>query len=151
MSRWRWLAPLTGFSVVIHGHSMAPTLQAGTRCWVNHWSYLLHPPARGGLVVIRSPASAARVELKRIIGLPTETISWSSSRVQINGATLDEPYATQRPIPPGDDDMLVRELGKLEYFVAGDNRLYSQDSRSYGPVCCEMIVGKVTLPEPGRP
>ena len=93
--------------------------------------------------MIRSPAMPTRLELKRIIGLPREEISWTGERFQVNGLPLDEPYARFRPAPPGDDDVYVVCLGPDDYFVAGDNRLYSHDSRQYGPVARSAVLGAV--------
>lgn len=98
---------------------------------------------RGDVVVIRSPEARVRLELKRVVGLPGETIRWTAHRFVIADRVLDEPYARlPRPVP-GDDEARERRLGPGDYFVAGDNRLHSRDSRHYGPVRRRAIVGKV--------
>ena len=122
---------------------MGPAYPAGSRLWASRLAYLMKAPSRGDAVVIRSPAMPKRLELKRIIGLPYEELSWSAGRFRVNGALLDEPYARLRSAPPGDDEVHVVHLGPQDYFVAGDNRLYSQDSRQYGPVARFAILGKI--------
>ena len=83
------------------------------------------------------------VELKRIIGLPREELSWSRGQFRVNGVPLDEPYAQRHPVPPGDDEIALVRLSPRDYFVVGDNRLYSRDSRHYGPVARSAILGKI--------
>jgi signal peptidase I len=83
------------------------------------------------------------VELKRVIGQPGEEITWGRGRFQVNGFLLDEPYARIPPAPPGDDEVRAVLLGPNEYFMAGDNRLYSHDSRQYGPLSRRAILGKI--------
>lgn len=129
--------------VIIHGQSMEPSYPDGRRVWAGRCSYLLRRPARGDVVVIRSPEDPRRKELKRLIGLPHEELAWGGQGVRVNGGALDEPYVRRRPEPPGDDVMQVIRLGPREYFVAGDSRLYSRDSRHYGPVSRRAILGRV--------
>ncbi|MBI3319601.1 MAG: signal peptidase I [Candidatus Omnitrophica bacterium] len=129
--------------MMVEGASMEPAYPSGTTVLIHHLAYLLFSPARGDVVVMQSPEVADRVELKRIIGLPDEMVSWSTGRFQINGIPLDEPYARIAEAPPGDDEKRRCQLGACDYFVAGDHRLYSRDSRHYGPIARSMIIGKV--------
>jgi signal peptidase I len=110
-------------------------------CRVRVRPYGSGSPDRGDVVVIRSPIAPARLELKRIIGLPDEEVAWTGGVVLINGARLDEPYARIPAAPPGDDQAGSCRLRAGEYFVAGDNRLHSTDSRGYGPVALASIAG----------
>ena len=103
-----------------------------------------YPLSRGEVVVIRSPITPKRMDLKRIIGLPTEAISWSQGRFQVNDTLLMESYAKIPSAPPGDDEVQACHLGSDEYFVAGDNRLHSCDSRRYGPVNRSAILGTIS-------
>ena len=135
----RWL-PM-GFQV--YGSSMEPSYPDGARVRVSAWPLALRNPRRGDVVMIRSPAAPQRMELKRVIGLPTEQVSWNGGAIRINGARLDEPYANVAPAPPGDDEWQDRCLRADEYFVAGDNRLHSTDSRRYGPIPRRSITGKL--------
>ena len=124
---------------------MEPAYRPGSRVWMSRFSYLFQQPARGDVVVIRAPVDDRRLELKRIIGLPDEEVSWSQGHFAINGVKLDEPYAHIPPAPPGDDERRAVRLGAAQYVVAGDNRLASDDSRTYGPVTRSAILGKILL------
>ncbi len=139
----RWFFWLTRYRIEVRGQSMAPTFCPGSRLWVSRLAYLLKPPARGDVVAIRSPVARDRLELKRVIGLPGEEIAWSDGRFHVNGVALGESYARIPPSPPGDLEQRATRLGRHEYFVAGDNRLYSHDSRRYGPVNRSVIRGKI--------
>ena len=135
--------------MVVRGHSMEPSFPDGSRVRVRWFRYLLRAPARGDVVVIRAPEASARMELKRIIGLPAERVRWTGvGRVQINGRWLREPYARVPAAPPGDDGLRECRLRRGEYFVAGDHRLYSRDSRHYGPVARRFIVGTLAIQQP---
>ncbi|MBI3088624.1 MAG: signal peptidase I [Candidatus Omnitrophica bacterium] len=133
-----------GCPVEVSGSSMEPAYQPGSRVRISRTAYWFRPPARGDVVAIRAPAASDRVDLKRIIGLPGEEVSWTGGRVAINGRMLDEPYANIPAAPPGDEPQALR-LGPGEYFVAGDHRLYSRDSRAYGPVKRSAILGKILV------
>ena len=122
----------------VHGQSMEPTLHSDQRLVVEKVSYRFHGPRRGDIVVLKSPQQSSELLIKRVIGLPGETIEIRQGRVYINGQELDEPYlerskgANWGPIivPP------------LHVFVLGDNRSFSNDSRAFGMVPIESIVGR---------
>ena len=109
----------------VQGHSMEPTLQDGERLLVDKLSYRLREPRRAEVVVFRVPGDPGRRFIKRIIGVPGDVIEFRDGRVVLNGRVLVEPYAvgpTRGPegpevVPPG------------RYFVLGDNRAHSEDSR----------------------
>ena len=122
---------------------MEPAYSAGSRIVVNRVACVFAGPARMDVVAIVSPVEPCRLELKRVIGLPGELITWSRGRFAINGAALEEPYARIPEAPPGDDERYAWRLGSDEYFVVGDNRLYSRDSRLYGPIRRSAIRAKV--------
>ena len=140
-SAWRHRLIRSQFEV--HGQSMEPAYPAGSRVWASRRFPFFRAPSRGDVVVIRSPAMPGRMELKRIIGLPCEELSWSRGQFRVNGMPLDEPYAQPRPAPPGDDEIALVRLSPRDYFVVGDNRLYSHDSRHYGPVARSAILGRI--------
>lgn len=134
-------------SFYIPSGSMEPTLQGGDRILVNKLSYVFGTVHTGNIVVFRRPAAdvgPANIHylVKRVIGLPGQTISEKNGEVYINGRLLKEPWLptgtltyhlkTQK-IPPG------------EYFVMGDNRGDSFDSRYFGPIPGSLIVGQVTM------
>lgn len=128
-------------TVVVQGRSMTPTLQDGERCLLNRLSYIYAAPRRGDLVVLRD-RGADDLAVKRIIALPGESVRVSQGRIFVNGRRLVEAYledGTQTVAPTGDD--LCYTLSHDEYFVLGDNRAESEDSRYYGPVARGKIIG----------
>ena len=120
---------------------MEPAYPEGSR--VQAERLVFAAPARMDVVVVASPKEPGQMELKRVIGLPGERVTWSRGRFAIDGAPLEEPYARIPESPPGDDARDMWQLGPDEYFVAGDNRLYSRDSRVYGPIRRSAIRAKV--------
>jgi signal peptidase I len=142
--------------------SMEPTLQIGDRILVNKLSYHLHGVDRGNIVVFRRPAAEncggepVADLVKRVVGLPGETISLTSGPkgyVLINGKRLDEtwlPSSVQGktfPGPAGKPYDLEKPyvVPANDYFVMGDNRTDSCDSRYWGPIPRSLIVGKVDM------
>ena len=131
-------------SIVVQGRSMTPTLNTGDTCFVNCWLPHLRGYARGDIVVLRDPDTNELVA-KRIIGMPGDEIQFTSGRVRLNGRLIDEPYLSksvytysrcvgERPFRVSADS----------YFVMGDNRVLSEDSRSYGDVDRAAIVGLIS-------
>ena len=100
-----------------------------------------HPPGRADIIIFHFPNDPSRDFVKRVIGLPGDTISMIRGNVFIDGVMLEEPYLTKK-----DGDALAPTLvPPNSYFVLGDNRGGSSDSRHWGPVPLENIVGKVSL------
>ena len=133
-------------SVVINEGSMEPTLSAGQTCLMNEVVYRMSRPKRGDIIVFRSGNGrlGEGLRVKRIVGLPGETVQIRDGRVLINGSVVDDNYASI--VDPG----LASEpvvLGSDEYFVLGDNRNGSEDSRyeAVGNVAESDIVGKLWL------
>jgi signal peptidase I len=125
------------------GASMAPTLREGDWRLVNRWRHQLFGAQQGDLALIRDPESHTHV-VKRLIGLPGDVVQILPDGVYVNYRKLYEPYVApngytwsrkmeSRPLP----------LGEYQYFVMGDNRLTSVDSRWYGPVHASQILGLV--------
>lgn len=126
----------------IEGYSMEPNLHQGQYLIVNKAVYRwLHPPQRGDIVVFEYPRAPDRDFIKRVIGLPGEMIEVRDGSIYINGVLLDEPYLSE----PTHSNMAPRTLGSDEYFVIGDNRDNSSDSRSWGPLPRDNIIGKAWL------
>ncbi len=121
----------------VEGYSMEPTLFGHQRLVIEKVSYHLHPPQRGDIVVIHVP-NYREMLIKRVIGLPGETIQVSNGQVFVNGQPLEEPYL--RTVTRGDYPATLIPEGHV--FVMGDNRNNSNDSRSFGPVTYDDIVGK---------
>ena len=127
---------------------MQPSLAVGQYVLVSRMAYRRRSPSRGDLVVLRQPRQPERDYIKRIVGLPGECVRVESGGVFINGRQLEEPYlAAERDAGAGrgGNGALPKEwsLGNDSYFVMGDNRRNSDDSRSFGPLKRDLIVGKV--------
>jgi signal peptidase I len=139
--------------------SMEPTLQIGDRILVNKLSYDLHGVDRGDIVVFSRPPAencgGPQVNdlVKRVVGLPDETISLRAGYVYVDGRRLDESWlpsaeqGTTDPGPGGTPYSLARpyHVPSGDYFVMGDNRGDSCDSRWWGPIPKSLIVGKVDV------
>jgi len=131
-------------AVVVQGASMLPTLHDGDRYLLNRWAYLVHPPQRGDVVVIKDPGHSDYA-VKRIVGLPHDTIRMKAGRLYLNGKLFSEPYLSKGTITitaDGKEHQVM--LGPDRYFVLGDNRKISEDSRYYGSVRRDQIVGILT-------
>jgi len=134
----------------VNGQSMVPTFLNGEYLLTDKVSYRIGKPGRDDIVVFHAPDAARCPEgtgcdfIKRIIGLPGDTISLENGRYVLNGSILDEPYlpigleTTQGNFIQG----RTVTLGIGEYFVSGDNRPHSSDSRAWGPITKDKIVGK---------
>jgi signal peptidase I len=119
--------------------SMHPAVRRGAYYLTNRYIYNFTHPERGDLVVFRRAKYATNEEVKRVIGLPGETVLIKSGQVYINGRRLDEPYAVGATYP----DFGPYIVEKDSYFVLGDNRWVREDSRDYGAVPLEIIKGKI--------
>jgi signal peptidase I len=124
----------------IEGPSMKPTLHEGEYLIISKIVYKLHPPQRGDIIVFHHPQDPTRDLIKRIVGLPGEEVEIFDGQVHINGEALEEPYVTSWGGRPS-----RQKLGQGEYFVLGDNRPNSDDSRSWGGLERDNIVGKAWL------
>ncbi len=128
-------------NTVVEGHSMEPNLADGQRLLVNKVAYWIGEPQRGDIVVIESPEGTGKKLIKRIIGLPGEAVEIRRGRVYIDGEPLLEPYHPylgSRSYPP-------RRVGPDEYFVLGDNRDSSGDSRVWGTVSRDRLIGRAWI------
>lgn len=131
-------------AVEVRGSSMSPTLVSGDMVILNRFAAITRVPERGQLVVLKDPETHELV-VKRIIGLPEETVHVLFDHAYVNGKLLDEPYLYHaRKLAKGALGKGVT-LPKGSFFVLGDNRNNSIDSRSFGPVPRENIVGVINL------
>jgi signal peptidase I len=132
---------------IVKGESMVPNLQSGDYLIVDEISYRIGNPQRGDIVVLKYPLQPTQRFIKRIIGLPGETITVSNGKVTItkdgNVIALDEGDYLSHMITA--DTHKAWTLQESEYFVMGDNRPSSFDSRGWGPLPREDIVGRAIL------
>jgi len=132
---------------VVRGSSMEPNFYSGDYLIVDEISYRFNPPQRGDVIVFGYPRNPSQRFIKRIIGLPNETIEIKDKKIIISSLDgteqiLDE--GTYLPISGiSEETNLKLSLSGDEYFVLGDNRGNSSDSRQWGPVKREYIIGKV--------
>lgn len=130
---------------IVQGASMDPTFSTGQFLIVDRVTYRFEEPKRGDVIVFEYPNNPSIYYIKRIIGLPGETVSIKQGKVSIineqypKGLDLDEPYINAAH---SSNDSSSKTLSADEYFVMGDNRAESSDSRIWGPLEREFIVGR---------
>ena len=122
----------------VNDNSMQPGLSADSYVMINKQAYLFRPPQRGDIIVFHLPSNTNIDYIRRIIGLPGDPVQIDGAQVKVNNTVLKEPYVSSNAtpivntwkVPPG------------QYFVLGDNRPTSEDSRYWGAVPKNYIVGK---------
>jgi signal peptidase I len=129
--------------VKVEGTSMAPLLSDQERIFINKFVYRFESIHRGDVVVFWYPLDRSKSFIKRVVGLPGETIEIRRGVVFVNGQTITEPY-----VPPQYAD--VTDYGPTRvapgcYFVMGDHRISSNDSRVFGPVASQYIYGRAVF------
>ncbi len=124
-------------STIVWGQSMEPSLHQDQRLLMEKVGYRWHGPQRGDIVVLPDPTGGPIPLIKRVVGLPGERVTIADGRVFIDGIPLDESYLAQ-VTQGGGRSWLVPPL---HVFVLGDNRGNSRDSRYFGPVPIETIIG----------
>lgn len=133
----------------VRGQSMEPTFSDGDYLVIDEISYRFRQPQRGEVVVFKFPGKTQDFYIKRIIGLPGETVEIRAGKVRIynqdhpSGFTLNEPYLSSNL--QRDENMRPVRLGEDEYFVLGDNRRASYDSRRWGTLKKDHIIGRVWI------
>lgn len=137
----------------VKGASMKPNFHDGEYILTDKISYRFQSPKRGDVIIFQSPTDKDVDFIKRVIGLPGEKVKISDGKIVIindqnkDGFTLNEPYQVNGPTSGGQgtpQNTLVT-IGTDEYFVLGDNRLESFDSRSWGMLPKKNIIGKAWL------
>ncbi len=128
---------------VVNGASMDPTFKTGDYLIVDEISYRFHPPVRGSVIVFKYPKNTALYFIKRLIGFPGETVTIKEGIITITKkdgsmVTLHEPYVKLPKI----ENFTSGILPEGQYFVMGDNRMGSADSRMWGSVPTDDIVGR---------
>ncbi len=124
-------------STVVYGQSMEPNFSTDQRLIIEKITYHFRTPQRGDVVVLKDPGGGPIPLIKRVVGLPGERVTVAQGRVYIDGKLLDEPYLAQ------DTEGASRTwiVPPLNIFVMGDNRGNSRDSRYFGPVPLDSVLG----------
>jgi signal peptidase I len=130
---------------IVNGASMNPTFETNQYLIVDQLTYRTHEPVRGDVIIFRFPLNPKDFYIKRVIGLPTETVTIEGSEVYVQKEgeekiQLDEPYIEFEA-----NNNISVTLGEDEYFVMGDNRPNSSDSRHWGVLPKEFIVGRAYM------
>lgn len=126
--------------VRVESISMEPNLREGEFVVVNRLAYQWNQPQRGDIIVFRFPGDLEKRYIKRVIGLEGDAILIESGKVYVNGELLSEPYISIPPVYSGDWN-----VGLEEVFVLGDNRNNSNDSKNWGALSTEAIIGKAVF------
>jgi signal peptidase I len=122
----------------VYGQSMQPNLHTDERLVVEKISYRFHGPRRGDVVVLHDPSGGSELLIKRVVGLPGERVTIADGQVFIDGVAIDESYLDQETQGNGRSWLVP----PLQVFVMGDNRQASRDSRSFGTVPRDQIIGR---------
>ena len=146
-----FVRPVIAAPFYVGSESMVPTLEVWDRVLINKLAYNLDTPERGDIVLFRSPDGGEDPLIKRVVGLPADTIEVRRGKLFVNGEPQREPYVNneylklQTPYGP-------REVPADHYFMMGDNRGNSQDSRVFGPVPEGNLIGEALFRfwPPGR-
>lgn len=129
--------------VQVEGNSMMPRLANQERIFINKFIYRFEPIRRGDIVVFRCPVDHSKSYIKRVVGLPGEWVSIEDGRVQVNGQPLAEPYLSSAYLDHQSFPSARVEAG--HYYVLGDHREFSNDSRVWGSVERRLIYGKAVF------
>ena len=130
---------------IVVGPSMQPNFFTGQFVIVSRLNYMLSNPTQGDVVVFHYPANPEEDYIKRVIGIPGDTIEIRDMQVYVNGVAIAEPYINEPCNRSSCPDRVYPTLGPDEYFVMGDNRNHSSDSRRFGAVNRRFIVGEALL------
>lgn len=129
----------------VQGNSMVPTYQSGDYLITEKVSYRFRSPKKGEVIVLRNPKNEEEDFIKRIIAVPGDTLQIIDEKVYLNNNLLIEKYLPANiPTPTGSfiAEGQIIKVGENQYFAFGDNREHSSDSRAWGPVTKEEIVGR---------
>ena len=133
---------------IVLGSSSYPTVIEGEKMIISKIAYQLDKPHRGDFIIMKSPTNPDVEFIKRIVGLPHEQVELRNGKVLINGTALLEPYLSPATYTGSESFLSENQILTIpsdHYFVLGDNREHSSDSRTFGPVSESNIVGKVVF------
>ncbi len=138
---------------IVQGASMDPTFATGQYLIIDEISYRFEEPKRGDVIVLRYPKDPSKFFIKRIVGLPGETLTIKNGNVSVTGKNtevpliIEEPYVIHTKTGHTDDEVIELNDTKSnrEYYVMGDNRAASLDSRSWGTLPERLIVGRAAV------
>jgi signal peptidase I len=131
----------TAQNFLIDGSSMQPGLHTGEYVLVNKLAYTFHAPQRGDVIVFQLPEDTSENLIKRVVGLPGDKLLLTYNTVTVDGVTLREPYISA----PQNSQVQTLTVPAGDYFVLGDNRPVSDDSRDWGFVPKDDIIGKAVM------
>ena len=129
----------------VRQRSMEPTLLSNDRVLVSKVDYRLHPPEHGDVIVFKPPIDTTIPFVKRVIATAGESVDLRAGKVYVNGLPVNEPYAVGLTDPRSGQIRFPFKVPAGEIFVLGDNRPVSGDSREWGSVPLDNIIGKVVL------
>lgn len=132
---------------IVSGASMYPTFDTGQYLIVDQLTYHFEQPQRGDVIIFKFPQDPSKYFIKRIIGLPGETVELDSGVTRVTNPTTNQTVTLNESYLKTDrtGEKLTRTLASNEYFVMGDNRGASSDSRIWGPVPRENIMGRALI------
>ena len=130
---------------IVSGESMVPTFKNGEYLIVDELSYRFHPPTRGDVIIMRYPLDPSKFFIKRIIGLPGETLTLDGSKITVITRDKKQIVLNESYIQNPKSDFITVTLSAKEYYVLGDNRPASSDSRRWGPLPTSDIIGRPIL------
>jgi signal peptidase I len=122
----------------VSGRSMEPLIHSGEYVLINTFAFRFGTPRRGEVVAFRHEGDAREVFIKRVVGLPGDRIQIDRGRVYVNGTKQDEPYVQD----PDDRSVPGILVPPSSVYVLGDNRANSEDSRAFGPVSDDRLIGR---------
>ena len=131
----------------VDGHSMEPNLHDKELILVDKWTYLFHAPTRGDVIVFVAPPAPSEDYVKRIIGVPGDVITINNGAPTVDGVALKESYVRPANMGATPGDMAINKMivPPNDYFVLGDNRVGSSDSRTWGLLPRKNIIGRAAL------
>lgn len=131
---------------IVSGASMEPNFHNGEYLIIDELTYQFNKPKRGDVIVFRFPLNPREFFIKRIVGLPAETVEIENGKVKIKNGNrefvLDENYISPTVVTGPD---FTKTLNENMYFVMGDNRIHSSDSRTWGELPADKIIGRALL------